>query len=130
MNAITSYIDGSVVYGSGPKVNNLLRDLCGLNGKLTVNEHFQDPKGRPYLPFEESLQSVCLHGEENVACFRAGDSRVNEGLPLTSLHLLWLRQHNQIAETLKHLNGHWNAETIYEETRKIIGALHQVQYLT
>uniref|UniRef100_A0A3Q3DG21 Thyroid peroxidase n=1 Tax=Hippocampus comes TaxID=109280 RepID=A0A3Q3DG21_HIPCM len=126
MNAITSFIDGSVVYGSGPKVNNLLRDLCGLNGKLTVNEHFKDPKGRPYLPFEESLQSVCLHGEENVACFRAGDSRVNEGLPLTSLHLLWLRQHNQIAETLKHLNGHWNAETIYEETRKIIGALHQI----
>ncbi|XP_061651088.1 thyroid peroxidase isoform X2 [Phyllopteryx taeniolatus] len=126
MNAISSFIDGSVVYGSCPKVNHFLRDLCGLNGKLTVNDHFKDSKGRPYLPFKESLQSACLHSEENLACFCAGDSRVNEGLPLASLHMLWLRQHNQIAETLKHVNGHWNAETIYEETRKIIGALHQI----
>ncbi|XP_077425824.1 thyroid peroxidase [Vanacampus margaritifer] len=126
MNAITSFIDASVVYGSSPKVNNFLRDLCGFNGKLAVNEYLKDPKGRPFLPFEESLQSVCLHGEENLACFRAGDSRVNEGLPLTSLHMLWLRQHNLIAETLQLLNGHWNAETIYEETRKIIGAQHQI----
>ncbi|XP_077395637.1 thyroid peroxidase [Festucalex cinctus] len=126
MNSITSFIDASVVYGSSSKVNNFLRDLCGLNGKLAVNEHLQDPKGRPFLPFEESLQSVCLHGEEHLACFRAGDSRVNEGLPLTSLHMLWMRQHNLIAETLQLLNGHWNAETIYEETRKIIGAQHQI----
>ncbi|XP_049597258.1 thyroid peroxidase isoform X1 [Syngnathus scovelli] len=126
MNSITSFIDASVVYGSSPKVNEFLRDLGGFNGKLTVNAHFRDPKGRAYLPFEESLQSVCLRGREKAACFRAGDGRVNEGLPLIALHVLWLRQHNRIAETLQQLNAHWNAETIYQETRKIIGALHQM----
>ncbi|XP_054652210.1 thyroid peroxidase isoform X2 [Dunckerocampus dactyliophorus] len=128
MNAITSFIDASSVYGSSPRVNNFLRDLAGREGKLTVNKYFKDIKGRPYLPFKESKSSACLHaaGEAKVPCFSAGDSRVNEGLPLTCLHTLWLRQHNQIAETLKWLNGHWNPEMIYQETRKIIGALHQI----
>nr|XP_061798646.1 thyroid peroxidase-like [Nerophis lumbriciformis] len=126
INAITSFIDASVVYGSSQKANNFLRDLDGFNGKMRANKHFKDSHGRPYLPFEESLESACIHSKKNVACFRAGDSRVNEGLPLTSLHTLWVRQHNQIAEKLKKLNGHWNAATVYEETRKIIGALHQI----
>ncbi|XP_061781050.1 thyroid peroxidase [Nerophis lumbriciformis] len=128
MNAITSFIDASSVYGSSPKVNNFLRDLSRREGKLKVNKYFRDIKGRPFLPFQESKSSDCLRvvGEQRVACFSAGDSRVNEGLPLTCLHTLWLRQHNQIAATLKRLNSHWNPEMIYQETRKIIGALHQI----
>nr|XP_057946306.1 thyroid peroxidase-like isoform X1 [Doryrhamphus excisus] len=128
MNAITSFIDASSVYGSSPRVNNFLRDLSGREGKLAVNEYFKDIRGRPYLPFEESKSSACIHadGEAKAACFRAGDGRVNEGLPLTCLHTLWLRLHNQIAETLKRLNGHWSPEMIYQETRKIIAALHQI----
>uniref|UniRef100_A0A8C2ZC74 Thyroid peroxidase n=1 Tax=Cyclopterus lumpus TaxID=8103 RepID=A0A8C2ZC74_CYCLU len=128
MNAITSFIDASVVYGHTPRLEGFLRDLSGLNGKLAVNDQFRDPKGRPYLPFVSTLPSACLqnlHGER-VECFSAGDSRINEGLPLTCLHTLWLREHNRIAEKLKHMNAHWSPETIYQETRKIIGALHQI----
>uniref|UniRef100_A0A3Q3M4I4 Uncharacterized protein n=1 Tax=Mastacembelus armatus TaxID=205130 RepID=A0A3Q3M4I4_9TELE len=128
MNAITSFMDASVVYGHTPKLESFLRDLSGQNGKLAVNDQFTDPKGRPYLPFVATLPSAC-HQEpqgERVECFRAGDSRVNEGLPLTSLHTLWFREHNRIAEALKHINDHWNPETIFQETRKIIGALHQI----
>lgn len=128
MNAITSYIDASVVYGHTPKLENYLRDLSGLNGKLAVNNHFKDPKGRPYLPFVATLPSACHQNPqgERVECFSAGDSRVNEVMTLTALHTLWLREHNRIAEALKHMNEHWSPETVYQETRKIIGALHQV----
>lgn len=128
MNTITSFMDASVVYGHTVKLENSLRDLSSLNGKLAINNQFKDPKGRPYLPFVPTLPSMCRqdsHGER-VDCFSAGDSRVNEGLPLTTLHTLWLREHNRIAEALKHLNDHWSPETVYQETRKIIGALHQV----
>ncbi|XP_056282698.1 thyroid peroxidase-like [Pseudoliparis swirei] len=128
LNAITSFIDASVVYGHTPRLEGFLRDLAGLNGKLAVNEQFRDPKGRPYLPFVSTLPSACLqslHGKR-VECFSAGDSRINEGLPLTCLHTLWLREHNRIAEELKLMNAHWSPETIYQETRKIIGALHQI----
>ncbi|XP_035529626.1 thyroid peroxidase-like [Morone saxatilis] len=128
MNAITSFMDASVVYGHTPKLECFLRDLSGLNGKLAVNDQFKDPKGRPYLPFVATLPSTCLQDPqgERVECFSAGDSRVSEGLPLTSLHTLWLREHNRIAEALNCINGHWSPETIYQETRKIIGALHQI----
>uniref|UniRef100_A0A7N6A7M0 Sushi domain-containing protein n=1 Tax=Anabas testudineus TaxID=64144 RepID=A0A7N6A7M0_ANATE len=128
LNAITSFIDASVVYGHTPKLESFLRDLSGLNGKLAVNDRFRDPKGRPYLPFVATLPSAC-HQEpegERVECFSAGDSRVNEVMTLIALHTLWLREHNRIAEALGHINGHWSPETVYQETRKIIGALHQI----
>lgn len=128
MNSITSFIDASLVYGSTPQTESSLRDLSGHNGKLAVNDQFKDPKGRPYLPSVSTLPSACLQDPlgERVECFHAGDSRVNEGLPLVSLHTLWLREHNRIAEALKCINGHWSPEMIYQETRKIIAALHQV----
>ncbi|XP_067337021.1 thyroid peroxidase [Channa argus] len=128
MNAITSFIDASVVYGHTPKLESFLRDLSGLNGKLAVNNLFKDSKGRPYLVFVAARPSACHQDSqgEGVDCFSAGDSRVNEVMPLITLHTLWLREHNRIAEALKHINAHWSPETIYQETRKIIGALHQI----
>ncbi|XP_037652272.1 thyroid peroxidase [Sebastes umbrosus] len=128
MNGITSFMDASVVYGHTPRLESSLRDLAGLNGKLAVNDLFRDPKGRPYPPFVSTLPSACLQNPhmERVECFKAGDSRINEGLNLIGLHTVWLREHNRIAEALKRINGHWSPETIYQETRKIIGALHQI----
>ncbi|XP_056151443.1 thyroid peroxidase [Lampris incognitus] len=128
MNAITSFIDASAVYGHTPELQRSLRNLSGADGRMAVNNRFQDPKGRPYLPFVPITPSACFqdHHGERVECFSAGDSRVNEALALTSLHTLWIREHNRIAEILKGLNGHWSTETLYQETRKIIGALHQI----
>ncbi|XP_028251801.1 thyroid peroxidase [Parambassis ranga] len=128
MNAITSFIDASTVYGHTPRLERSLRDLSGLNGKLAVNNQFKDPKGRAYLPFIAKHPSACHQDQqgERVECFSAGDSRANEGLPLTTLHTLWLREHNRLAEALKDINSHWSPETVYQETRKIIGALHQI----
>lgn len=128
MNAITSFMDASLVYGHTPKMASSLRDLSGLNGKLAVNKQFRDPKGRPYLPFVSTLPSQCHQDPQGgrVECFNAGDTRVNEGVPLIALHTLWLREHNRIAEKLSHMNRHWSPETVYQETRNIITALHQV----
>uniref|UniRef100_A0A3Q2NW59 Thyroid peroxidase n=1 Tax=Fundulus heteroclitus TaxID=8078 RepID=A0A3Q2NW59_FUNHE len=128
LNAITSYLDASLVYGHTPQLQSALRDLSGLNGKLAINDQFKDPYGRSYLPFVATTPSACRADPqgERVECFRAGDSRVNEGLPLIALHTLWLREHNRIAEILTHMNDHWSPEAVYQETRKIIGALHQI----
>uniref|UniRef100_A0A673C7U8 Thyroid peroxidase n=1 Tax=Sphaeramia orbicularis TaxID=375764 RepID=A0A673C7U8_9TELE len=131
MNIITSFIDASLVYGSTPKQQASLRDLSSDEGKLAVNERLKDPKGRDYLPFVASLPSPCRQDPndvdgERVECFAAGDTRVNEGLPLTVLHTLFFREHNRIAGELKRINCHWSSETVYQEARKIIGALHQI----
>ncbi|XP_038162994.1 thyroid peroxidase [Cyprinodon tularosa] len=128
LNAITSYLDASLVYGHTPRLQSALRNLTGLNGKLSINNQFKDQHGRAYLPFVTKTPSACRTDQqgERVECFRAGDSRVNEGLPLIALHTLWLREHNRIAEILKCINEHWSPEVVFQETRKIIGALHQI----
>ncbi|XP_071400806.1 thyroid peroxidase [Centroberyx affinis] len=131
LNGITSFMDASSVYGSTPKMQSFLRDLSSPAGKLAINDQFADPKGRPYMPFVAKDPSPCLQNPrdpqaERVECFAAGDTRANEALALTSLHTLWLREHNRVAEALKGLNDHWSAETVYQEARKIIGALHQI----
>lgn len=58
-------------------------------------------------------------------CFDAGDFRVNEQIALVAMHTLWVREHNRIADFLFQINNHWNAESIFQETRKIIGAMLQ-----
>uniref|UniRef100_A0A4W4F426 Thyroid peroxidase n=1 Tax=Electrophorus electricus TaxID=8005 RepID=A0A4W4F426_ELEEL len=131
MNSITSYLDASTVYGHSALLQNTLRDLSSSEGLLAVNSKYTDHGGHPYLPFVRNTPSACFQEpgtgpRQRVECFVAGDSRVNEVLPLTALHTLWMREHNRIARHLKQLNRHWSPETTYQETRKIVGALHQI----
>ena len=57
--------------------------------------------------------------------FVAGDLRVNEQPFLTSLHVLFMREHNRIASELTRLNPRWSDDKIYQEARKINVAEYQ-----
>lgn len=54
-----------------------------------------------------------------------GDERVNEQSVLAVIHTLWLREHNRIEEQLHRINPHWSGNTLFDETRRIIGAIMQ-----
>lgn len=56
-----------------------------------------------------------------------GDVRVDENTALTSIHTLFVREHNRLARTLRVLNPTWSSETLYQEARKIVGAYNQVK---
>ncbi|XP_063771565.1 thyroid peroxidase isoform X2 [Pseudophryne corroboree] len=130
VNGLTSFIDASTVYGSTAAVENKLRNHSSEEGLLRVNVQHSD-HGRHYMPFVDDTPSPCLQdptagSAERIECFFAGESRSNEVISLAAIHTLWLREHNRLAKALKKLNPQWSSETTYQETRKIVGALHQV----
>lgn len=55
----------------------------------------------------------------------SGDGRVNQQPPLVAQHTLWLREHNRIARELSQLNMYWDDERLFQEARKIVGAMFQ-----
>ncbi|XP_072515016.1 eosinophil peroxidase isoform X2 [Salminus brasiliensis] len=136
INSLTAFLDVGQMYGSDEGLARELRDLSNDNGLLLVNDRFQD-NGRELLPFTKVDSKMCstrnrilnTTGLEEVPCFIAGDVRVDENIALTSLHTLFLREHNRLARALRLLNPHWSSETLYQEARKIMGAYHQIVVL-
>ena len=58
-------------------------------------------------------------------CFLAGDVRSSEQMALAAMHTLFVREHNRIAKKLVQINPRWSGDTVYEETRKIVGGIIQ-----
>nr|XP_018667950.1 peroxidasin-like isoform X2 [Ciona intestinalis] len=146
INQITSYLDASNVYSSNDKEMRNLRDFSSDLGLLKEGQSLELGQ-KPLLPYNvysdlesgsNSIQLVapldCFRGEgetarqRSVPCFLAGDLRANEQVSLTTMHTLWMREHNRIARYIKQVNQHWDGDTIFHETRKIIGA--QMQHIT
>ncbi|KAM9316417.1 peroxidasin homolog [Gastrophryne carolinensis] len=128
MNQLTSYIDASNVYGSTDHEAREIRDSASHRGLL--RQGIIQRSGKPLLPFATGPPTECMRDENEspIPCFLAGDHRANEQLGLTSMHTLWFREHNRIAAELLRLNPHWDGDTIYHETRKIVGA--EMQHIT
>ena len=58
-------------------------------------------------------------------CSLAGERRADENMALSTMHTLWVREHNRIAGGLKRLNPGWNDEKLFQEARKIVGGIMQ-----
>ena len=114
INDVTSFIDGSMIYGSDSVLADSLREKKG--GRLLVGQSIP-PGSKPSLP------------SDNRGGFRAGDGRVNEQIALMVIHTIWMREHNRIANTLARINPQWDDEKLYQEARKIVGAeLQKITY--
>ncbi|TXH68210.1 MAG: peroxidase [Thiothrix sp.] len=106
-NTLTAYIDGSMVYGSDKATADALRSFEG--GKLRTSEGNLLPKNAN-------------------GAFVAGDERSNENPALTSMHTIWMREHNRIAEELATKNPSWSDEKLYQEARRTVIA--EIQAIT
>ncbi len=117
-NDITSFIDASMVYGSREAVAKSVRAFE--NGLLRVGKSF--PGSQPSLPVDTEDLVACMNAMD---CFLCGDFRCNEQISLTVIHTYWVREHNRCARELGTINPHWEDERLYQECRKIVGALIQ-----
>nr|XP_046208033.1 thyroid peroxidase [Oncorhynchus gorbuscha] len=136
LNAITSFVDASMVYGSSSPMAAALRNHSSPLGVLALNDQGRlDPCG-PRRGSEANstgatsasdTSATAPTEQENItSCFQAGDSRANEHLGMIALHTLFLREHNRLVSELHLLNPHWSPDTLYQEARKIMGAVHQI----
>ncbi|KAA3681541.1 peroxidase [Paragonimus westermani] len=125
LNQITSFIDGSNVYGSEEFENSQLRETLHDEGKMRMGMPTQS--GKRLLPFNIRGQVDCQADPQQdfVPCFKAGDHRSNENLGLLSMHTIWVREHNRLADGLRSLNPDWSGDRVYQEVRKIVGACMQ-----
>ena len=131
INVLTSYIDGSMIYGSDQELANRIRAFTG--GLLTEGDAQPGKKAElPRIFPADNMRSDgepfvgCPEGSEGeLGCFLAGDFRVNEQVVLSVIYTLWLREHNRIARELAQINPGWDDEQLYQEARKIVGAILQ-----
>ncbi|KAK2842367.1 hypothetical protein Q5P01_012567 [Channa striata] len=142
LNAITSFVDASMVYGSSTTMASALRNHSSPLGSMALNPHHSDHQLAflPFMPRQQAHLDPCgprnsttseasdrsTQRENTTSCFQAGDARANEHLGMIALHTLFLREHNRLVEELHLLNPHWSPDTLYQEARKIMGAVHQI----
>lgn len=113
MNAITSWIDASAVYGSDQERAEALR---GSKGKMKTSRGKLLPRNTRGLPNA---------GGPRPDLFIAGDVRANENVALTAMHTLWVREHNRIARLVRRQHPDMSADEVYETARAKVGALIQ-----
>nr|CAD7459093.1 unnamed protein product [Timema tahoe] len=119
MNQVSGYLDGSNIYGSTRGGQTEIREFTG--GRLKV----QNVRGKSLLPQNED---ECVDDTQTFACFKAGDSRVNEQVDLAVMHTLWMREHNRVAAQLATLHPNWEDETLFQEARRIV--VGEIQHIT
>jgi len=80
-----------------------------------------------WLPFNETgLENA---GGTSASLFLAGDVRANENVALSSMHTIWVREHNRIATELAAENPLASDEELYQQARSIVaGELQAITY--
>ncbi|MCA9111080.1 MAG: peroxidase [Planctomycetaceae bacterium] len=118
INQITAFLDGSVVYGSDQERADELRTFEG--GLLKTSEG-------NLLPFNEA--GLANAGGTSDALFLAGDVRANENVALSSMHTIWVREHNRIATELAAQDPTLTDEQLYQQARAIVtGEIQSITY--
>lgn len=117
INAITGWIDASMVYGSDPKRAAALRTFDG--GRLKTGPDNMLPHNTMGLVNDNPTR------RPETSLLAAGDARANENLGLLSLQTLFLREHNRLVAEFAAQNPTLDDESLYQMARKVVGALVQ-----
>lgn len=115
LNSISSFIDGTPIYGIDLPRSNQIRLFQG--GLLKTSSGVM--AGRQYLPVYNN--QTC----GKTKCFMGGENKTSENMGLSGIQTLFLREHNRIASQLSQINPKWTDEKLFQEARKILIAIFQ-----
>lgn len=110
INTITSYLDGSVVYGSDALTAYYLRSHY--RGKMEMYNN-ELPKNSYDLPMANPAHHV-----RTTELRAAGDVRANVHPILLAIQSLFVREHNRLADEIYEAHPEWSDQQIYDEARK------------
>lgn len=122
INAITAFVDGSQIYGVDAERAAALREFVGGRMKVSAGN---------LMPFNtDGLENANdAHRVDDSQLFVAGDVRANENPELMSLHILFSREHNRIADEAARQHPNWTDEELYQYARRIVIAeLQKITY--
>jgi len=118
INQVSSFIDGSMIYGSDSLRANALRLNDGTGRLRTSKDNL--------LPF--NIFGFENSGGNGPELFLAGDIRANENTVLTALHTLFVREHNFWCNIIESVRPGLNDYHIYQQARAMVIA--EIQAIT
>ncbi len=123
IDAVTSFLDASQVYGSEANRLTVMRTNDG-TGHLATSDGNLLPFNTQGLPNQPQSQpgKVIIPGD----FFLGGDVRANENASIFSLQTLFMREHNFWADTIKAANPSFNDDAIFQRARAIVNAETQL----
>ena len=107
VNTITGWMGGSMIYGS---------DAATVASLRTADGHLKTSTGNN-LPIDP-----------NSGMFIAGDVRADENPDLTSLQILFAREHNYQVDLLHQQHPTWTGDQLYQNARAIVTA--EIEHIT
>ncbi|OSX79089.1 hypothetical protein BU14_0087s0036 [Porphyra umbilicalis] len=123
-NTVTAWVDASQLYGGDPVRAALLRSFSG--GRLKTSSGNNLPlNGRGAGGIGANVATDGENVPAGTPLYVAGDVRVNENVLLTSMHTLFLREHNRWADAIGSAFPAWSDERVYQTARRVLGAIHQ-----
>lgn len=132
-NEITSWLDGSMIYGSDDeralalRVDNQSPYLLTSDARIGPNGALLENGG--LLPKNTAgLGNANGFIEDTESLYLAGDVRANEQLGLTVMHTLFVREHNRLAGIISDSNPDASAEEIFQQARRLVIAM--IQHIT
>ena len=123
INQLSSFIDGTTIYGFTTKHKNLLLATDRMHLRMQNNGRFST-----FLPnvnqindaeVKAKFETSDAFNDRGHVEFVAGDTRVLENPVLSSFHIMFARLHNKAVDGLLAENPHWaqNPERVFQEAR-------------
>ncbi|MBU2583164.1 MAG: peroxidase [Alphaproteobacteria bacterium] len=120
-NQITSFLDASNVYGSSQATTNVLRDgaymITNANGGAATVADIEAEHG--------AGSADGLYIGNPATAHVMGDIRSDENIALTSMHQIWMREHNYQVDRLRDLDPTLTDEEAFQMARIIVEAEYQ-----